>query len=100
MAVVEVDSDRVVSDRLEAFGAKLFGPAAGGEDGQRIPVDLLAEFSGICGWAHPAEPCRRIEDAASVGPLDGETLIAIEVKVAGRHVDGHGGMVRSGAITR
>ena len=100
MAVVEVDSDRVISDRLETLRAKLLRAASGGEHGQWIPVDLLAEFSGIRGGAHAAEPRRRIEDAASVGPLDGETLIAIEVKVAGRQIDGHGGMVRSGAITR
>ncbi len=96
MSVVEVNPNRVITHRLDAFRAEPVWSAAG-EDGQGIPGDFLPEFPSIRGGAHPSEPCRRIEDGPTIRPLDGEPLIAIEVKVARWQIDGHGrnGTVRS-----
>ena len=97
MSIVEMDPNRVIADWLDLLRTEYTRRAPSGKDGERIPIDLLSEFSGIRRGAHPSEPCRGIEHRATIGPLDGEALIAIEVKVAGRRIDCHGGNGTAGS---
>ena len=97
MSIVEMDPNRVVAHGLDLLRTESTRRSARGKDGERIPIDLLSEFPGIRGGAHPSEPCRGIEHRATIGPLDGEALIAIEMKVAGRQIDSHGGNGTAGS---
>lgn len=83
MTVAEQDSDGVVADRLDPGGGDGAIAAGGGEHGERIALQFLAEFPGVGRGAHPPKPAHGIVDSTAIRPFHVQAGRSVEVEADG-----------------